>query len=167
MECGLHNHCITCSIGNSQGSGGLREFIFMPDKDGIKYTKKSVCERCGGTDTLAVDHIIPIAKGGTDCINNKQTLCRPCNSKKSDTIDCIGNINQLCERYRGLTLDFTNFIQTSQRLAQAVAEFVHTNITSAPLSAIDTSIAEYKKKYNLGHDLIRISAKLAERFNKL
>jgi 5-methylcytosine-specific restriction endonuclease McrA len=89
MECGLHNHCKLCSLNNSQGNGGLRDFILQPDKDGIKYEKKAACERCQGTDTLAVDHILPLAKGGTDCISNKQTLCIHCNSKKCDTIDCV------------------------------------------------------------------------------
>lgn len=167
METGLHNHCIQCSIGNSQGNGGLRDFIFMPDKDGVKYAKHAVCERCGGDEKLAVDHILPIAKGGTDCINNKQTLCIHCNSRKSDTIDCAVNADLLCERYRtDATLNFANNITLSQSLSKLVYEFRKTHIDDAPLDDIRTSLAEYIQKHNLGHNLDRIIRKICVIFNK-
>lgn len=47
------------------------------------------CVECGATNketTLEIDHIIPVAKGGTNDINNLQTLCRECNRAKSDTL---------------------------------------------------------------------------------
>ena len=116
MESGLHNQCIFCSSGNSQGNGGLRDFIFMPDKDGIKYEKKDKCERCSGVNKLAVDHILPIAKGGTDCISNKQTLCIHCNSKKNDTIDCVVKPEFLSIRYKDESLDFTDNMTLSRIL---------------------------------------------------
>lgn len=37
---------------------------------------------CGTWIDLAVDHIIPVAKGGTNDPGNLQTLCRPHNSEK-------------------------------------------------------------------------------------
>lgn len=40
------------------------------------------CLHCGATDRLSLDHIWPYSKGGTDDIENLQTLCRPCNSRK-------------------------------------------------------------------------------------
>jgi hypothetical protein len=166
MECGLHNQCILCSIGNSQGNGGLRDFIFMPDKDGIKYKKKDKCERCSGTDKLAVDHILPIAKGGTDSIPNKQTLCVHCNSKKSDTIDCIVKLEFLSVRYRDDTLDFTENTNLSRVLSKKVYEFRQKNIDNASLEEIRASIKEYSKNHNLGHNLDRIIEKIAFVFNK-
>jgi hypothetical protein len=158
MECGLHNHCILCSIGNSQGNGGLRDFIFMPDKDGIKYKKKDKCERCNGTNKLAVDHILPIAKGGTDCIPNKQTLCIHCNSKKNDTIDCIVTPELLSVRYRD-ALDFTENTSLSRVLSKKVYEFRQKNM-NASLEEIQSSVKEYAKKHNLGHNLDRIVGKI-------
>lgn len=166
MESGLHNHCLLCSIGTSQGNGGLRDFIFMPDKDGFKYTKKDKCERCSGTNKLAVDHILPIAKGGTDCIANKQTLCTPCNSKKNATIDCLVKPEYLCERYKSESLDFTDTLTLSRCLAKKVYEFKKTHIDDASLDGIKTSIKNYAKKHNLGHNLDRIVTKIATLFNK-
>lgn len=166
METGLHNQCILCSIGNSQGNGGLRDFIFMPDKDGIKYIKKDKCERCSGIDKLAVDHILPIAKGGTDCITNKQTLCVHCNSKKNDTIDCVVKPEFLSVRYKDELLDFTDNTTLSRILSKKVYEFRQKNIDSALLEDIRNSIKDYIKKHNLGHNLDRIVGKIATVFKK-
>ena len=157
METGLHNHCLVCSVGKSQGNGGIRDYIFMPDKDGIKYTKKKSCERCGGTHKLAVDHILPISKGGTDCISNKQTLCVHCNSKKNDTLDCPITLDLVSLRYRD-QLDVTDNTSLTRILSKKVYEFrkSHTD-----LEAIQRSVKEYATKYNLGHNLDRIVRKIA------
>lgn len=169
MECGIHNQCMECCLELSQGNGGLRDFIFMPDKDGIRYKKKKACERCGGTDKLAVDHILPIAKGGTDCIGNKQTLCCHCNSKKNDTIDCVVNVDMLCNRYRDDTttlLDFSDFTNVSRVLSKRVAMFKQEHILNASLADIRVSVTEYIKTNNLGHTVDRIVGKIQKLFNK-
>jgi 5-methylcytosine-specific restriction endonuclease McrA len=44
------------------------------------------CLFCGNTNNLSVDHVVPIAKGGTDDPSNFQCLCRKCNSKKGARI---------------------------------------------------------------------------------
>lgn len=44
------------------------------------------CVDCGATDYLEFDHIIPVAKGGSNDENNVQVLCRRCNLSKSDNI---------------------------------------------------------------------------------
>ena len=166
MESGLHNQCILCSVGNSQGNGDVRDFIFMPDKDGVKYKKKEKCERCEGTDKLSVDHILPIAKGGTDCIPNKQTLCMNCNSKKNDTIDCMVSSDLLSSRYKDPSLDFTDNMNLSHVLSKKVFEFKQTHIVNASLEAVRSSIKDYAKIHNLGHDLDRIIRKIADIFKK-
>ncbi|MCP6761335.1 MAG: HNH endonuclease [Fischerella sp. CENA71] len=47
------------------------------------------CKNCGQThhDTqLSIDHIIPLARSGTNDISNLQTLCLTCNQQKKDKI---------------------------------------------------------------------------------
>jgi 5-methylcytosine-specific restriction endonuclease McrA len=40
------------------------------------------CQVCLALEDLTVDHIIPIARGGTHARTNLQVLCRACNSAK-------------------------------------------------------------------------------------
>lgn len=55
-----------------------REYIYS--RDGNK------CLQCGSSDNLTIDHIVPIALGGKNHINNYQTLCQPCNLAKGKKI---------------------------------------------------------------------------------
>lgn len=59
----------------------LRQEIF--ERDG--YT----CVNCGSTEkeSLEIDHIMPISKGGKTEPGNLQTLCRNCNIRKGNDID--------------------------------------------------------------------------------
>jgi 5-methylcytosine-specific restriction endonuclease McrA len=46
------------------------------------------CLSCGRVDDIAIDHVVPISKGGANTINNLQPLCKSCNSRKATkTID--------------------------------------------------------------------------------
>lgn len=44
------------------------------------------CLKCGCPHSLTIDHVIPLSKGGKNHVDNYQTLCRKCNSKKGNTI---------------------------------------------------------------------------------
>jgi len=60
----------------------VRQYVYQRDK----YQ----CQSCGKTNTetqLTIDHIIPLARSGTNDISNLQTLCFSCNSQKSDQKD--------------------------------------------------------------------------------
>jgi 5-methylcytosine-specific restriction enzyme A len=48
------------------------------------------CQSCGKTEqetNLNIDHIIPLAKSGSNDISNLQTLCSHCNQQKKDRFD--------------------------------------------------------------------------------
>ncbi|MCW6035593.1 HNH endonuclease [Spirulina subsalsa FACHB-351] len=57
----------------------VRQFVL--NRDG------GCCRSCGSTQNLEVDHIIPLAKGGTNDLSNLQALCRPCNRRKKHYVD--------------------------------------------------------------------------------
>jgi len=45
-----------------------------------------VCLRCGATECLSLDHIVPLCRGGRGDISNLQLLCVGCNSSKREAI---------------------------------------------------------------------------------
>ncbi|WP_374223780.1 HNH endonuclease [Streptomyces sp. ISL-11] len=48
------------------------------------------CQFCGSRQELEVDHIVPVARGGTWAPSNLRTLCRPCHRQKTHE-DRIGS----------------------------------------------------------------------------
>jgi 5-methylcytosine-specific restriction enzyme A len=57
----------------------VREYVFQRDNH--------QCQSCGRSSKLTIDHIIPLAKGGSNDISNLQTLCTSCNSQKKHYFD--------------------------------------------------------------------------------
>lgn len=47
------------------------------------------CRKCKSKENLELDHIIPIAKGGEDVIDNLQPLCKNCNVSKGSDINFL------------------------------------------------------------------------------
>lgn len=48
----------------------------------------NVCLACGSTERLTPDHVVPLARGGENVIDNIQPLCLDCNRRKNaKTID--------------------------------------------------------------------------------
>lgn len=45
---------------------------------------KNVCRKCGSGSNLTIDHIVPLAHGGSNKITNLQVLCFTCNQTKAD-----------------------------------------------------------------------------------
>jgi hypothetical protein len=68
---------------NKSRTLSLRKRFFVLKRDGF------TCCMCGANGPgvkLEVDHIIPVAKGGTDALDNLHTLCFECNRGKRDSI---------------------------------------------------------------------------------
>jgi len=55
--------------------------LLILERDGYRCC---LCGRTARETKLEVDHKIPVAKGGTDSLNNLWTLCIDCNRGKSD-----------------------------------------------------------------------------------
>lgn len=45
------------------------------------------CVKCGATEPLTLDHIIPWSRGGEDTVENLQTMCQSCNSRKGNRLE--------------------------------------------------------------------------------
>jgi 5-methylcytosine-specific restriction endonuclease McrA len=44
------------------------------------------CLACGATESVSVDHIVPLSLGGSNAITNIQPLCATCNSLKGAAV---------------------------------------------------------------------------------
>lgn len=49
----------------------------------LEVLAAGACVLCGATERLSVDHIHPVALGGSNDRSNLQCLCLPCNIRKS------------------------------------------------------------------------------------
>jgi hypothetical protein len=56
----------------------IRLFVWQRDE--------GKCVQCGSNKKLEYDHIIPVAKGGSNTERNLQILCEECNRKKAASI---------------------------------------------------------------------------------
>jgi HNH endonuclease/Homing endonuclease associated repeat len=68
----------------------IRKTIPLKDRWAVLKRDNYQCAKCGSAPSndhsveLEVDHDVPVAKGGSNDINNLQTLCRKCNQGKKD-----------------------------------------------------------------------------------
>ena len=67
-----------CHVERAKVTNSLKRFI--KNRDGHR------CKKCGSTNNLEIDHIIPISKGGKSSSDNLQTLCHRCNQNKGNII---------------------------------------------------------------------------------
>jgi 5-methylcytosine-specific restriction endonuclease McrA len=63
-----------------------REAIPSEVKREVWRRDEGKCAKCGSRENLEYDHIIPVAKGGSNTVRNIELLCEACNRSKSDSI---------------------------------------------------------------------------------
>ena len=68
--------------------------ISVQQKAVVKQRAKDCCEYCWSQeeyspDTFSVEHIIPLAKGGTNEADNLANACQRCNNHKYISIEAI------------------------------------------------------------------------------
>lgn len=65
-----------------------REHLHATKRHAVYLNGRGRCQNCGSGRNCQVDHIIPIARGGTDDLENLRLLCRSCNLRHA--IDSFG-----------------------------------------------------------------------------
>ena len=69
------------------------------DKQARRGVAKDMCAKCGATENLEADHIIPVARGGSHGPENMQCLCVHCHKEKSSLEKSSTVRNQYDPRY--------------------------------------------------------------------
>ena len=85
------------------------------DDEKVKLLTGQICNYCGSTDRLALDHIFPQKFGGPDDADNLIFACRTCNSSKGkkDLMEWMNFRGQflplmIIRRYLKLTFSYCN-----------------------------------------------------------
>jgi 5-methylcytosine-specific restriction protein A len=55
-----------------------------PEVRALVWSRYSECFACGTEQSLTLDHVIPLTRGGDNDPSNFQVLCRRCNSRKAN-----------------------------------------------------------------------------------
>lgn len=71
------SRCAQCKLRRPSGNQWRPTRTLVLTRDGYR------CKDCGAPANV-VDHIEPIAHGGTDDLSNLQAMCSGCNGRKGD-----------------------------------------------------------------------------------
>jgi len=76
--------------------GGTMQLGSLADDERLKMILPQACCYCGSTDNLAIDHLVPRARGGADTGDNLVWSCRSCNSSKGskDVLEWLAGRDQ-------------------------------------------------------------------------
>jgi hypothetical protein len=111
---GAFNYMIRARLfkGLKTGSMNMRTIF---DDEKIKLLTGQICNYCGSTERLALDHIFPQKFGGQDDAENLIFACRICNSSKGkkDLMEWMNFRGQflplmIIRRYLKLTFNYCN-----------------------------------------------------------
>lgn len=70
------------SIRRAEFGGARPQLVLKLIERGDPY----LCAECSSPDSITVDHVVPLSRGGGDELDNLRFLCGPCNSRKRDRI---------------------------------------------------------------------------------
>ena len=59
-----------------------REHLSASKRKRVLLRDKGRCVKCGSRENLEIDHVVPLARGGSNRLKNLQLLCRDCNRRK-------------------------------------------------------------------------------------
>lgn len=89
-----------CQRDRNQRQRVAEGFYTEADIQRFRLLQRGRCAYCKTSmgEKYTIDHIEPVAKGGTNWPSNLQLLCRPCNSRKQDKdpIEWANQIGMLC-----------------------------------------------------------------------
>lgn len=111
---GAFNYMIRAKLfkGLKEGTMNMRTFF---DDEKIKLQTGQICNYCGSSEKLALDHIFPQKFGGQDDAENLVFACRICNSSKGkkDLMEWMNFRGQflpliIIRRYLKLTYNYCN-----------------------------------------------------------
>lgn len=111
---GTFNFMIRAKLfkGLKDGTMNIRTIF---DDEKIKLQTGQICNHCGSTEKLALDHIFPQKYGGQDNAENLIFACRTCNSSKGkkDLMEWMNYRGQflplmIVRRYLKLTFNYCN-----------------------------------------------------------
>ena len=170
------NFCDICGTTLEEREGriklpyGMKEKIFR--RDGYR------CRMCGASRDngieLTIDHIIPIADGGTNDIDNLQTLCRECNENKSDLnfpsgleIDIETKENELKLLNDLLTQEESKLSNDMNDDEKIDALFKIKQLKEKHIPPIEAELKELREKHAIEQKNLRIKQQKKERQEKL
>lgn len=112
--------------GLKDGSMNMRTIF---DDEKIKVQTGRICNYCGSTDRLALDHIFPQKYGGQDNADNLILTCRKCNSSKGkkDLMEWMNSRGQflplmVIRRYLKLTFNYCSDFGLIDRMIEELKE---------------------------------------------
>ena len=59
-----------------------REHLSASKRKRVLLRDKGRCVKCGSKKNLEIDHVVPLARDGSNRLENLQLLCRDCNRMK-------------------------------------------------------------------------------------
>ena len=59
-----------------------RNHLSASKRKRVLLRDKGRCVKCGSRENLEIDHMVPLARGGSSRLENLQLLCQDCNRRK-------------------------------------------------------------------------------------